>query len=348
MESDSESELLRARFEALKLPIQPSDAPKPQLSPTASTIDRAALDADLRQRLQALGMSGSDTGTEIDEEELERWLASEDEWLDDFKKEDGAARKEDIRQLVSKLHEAGLQSSSIKSKPQRQDSTRTITVRNNYKADSDADDEDEAEAEDLIGRVNEEILLESRALSNIRDARGGSEGSGYEEDDGGDDTDDEESLRGGPKGQRTPPSRPKQLSADTDVGKYAALFSSLETPRAMPTMTRSDPSEPLPPLFARLQSIKAHDGVIGEESGQEVEAAKQTSGTTPKLDIEGWRAAKDDKPDTWCCICNKDAVLRCPQCDNDLYCRSCFKQGHDRVDDELTKHKPVNYPSDQD
>lgn len=33
---------------------------------------------------------------------------------------------------------------------------------------------------------------------------------------------------------------------------------------------------------------------------------------------------KDDM-DKWCCICNDDGQYKCVDCDNDVYCKRCFK-----------------------
>lgn len=39
-------------------------------------------------------------------------------------------------------------------------------------------------------------------------------------------------------------------------------------------------------------------------------------------------------PDDWCCICNEDATVACKGCDDDLYCNSCWHEGHDEMDEE--------------
>ncbi|CAG8557892.1 18942_t:CDS:2, partial [Acaulospora morrowiae] len=48
-------------------------------------------------------------------------------------------------------------------------------------------------------------------------------------------------------------------------------------------------------------------------------------GSPPKaIDFEDF----EDDPDTWCCICNEDATIKCRGCHGDLYCDECFQEGH--------------------
>ena len=49
--------------------------------------------------------------------------------------------------------------------------------------------------------------------------------------------------------------------------------------------------------------------------------------------------ANDELP--WCCICNDDATLRCYDCDDDLYCERCFRDGHQQFC--LFDHKYVAF-----
>jgi hypothetical protein len=36
----------------------------------------------------------------------------------------------------------------------------------------------------------------------------------------------------------------------------------------------------------------------------------------------------EDKEETWCIICTDDATLECLGCDGDLYCQTCWVEGH--------------------
>lgn len=50
---------------------------------------------------------------------------------------------------------------------------------------------------------------------------------------------------------------------------------------------------------------------------------------------------REEDPLPWCTICNEDAVLRCRGCDNDLYCRACYKEFH--YDEDPKEHPTVAY-----
>lgn len=112
----------------------------------------------------------------------------------------------------------------------------------------------------------------------------------------------------------------------------------------------------------RLQKLKGLDGATSqkhstpsEDSDEDDETAaaklikkaleeaesEKRLGITEEFKEEPMDEASDETEFPWCSICNEDAVVRCLGCDSSLYCRSCFKEGHDYF--EMKEHKTVLY-----
>lgn len=243
-------------------------------------------------------------------------LQSEDEYLEELFP---TSRLAEVRHIVTQLQGSRPSSRQSSQAPMRRDSNKTIGASNmtqRYSADSDADDE--SAADELVRRVRDQLTLEGHSRSNSSNSSRAASVEAAEYDrDGEDDEDDDgtnssASLKGGETGQRTPPSKPRSLlsSAKIEMNRYQSLLQNLETPRALPAETPTSEGEPLPAVFAKLQSISPNTAKIGVNRGKgDVHDGPSTDsksdpsdlGPAPALDIEGWRAAKDNKPEEWCC-----------------------------------------------
>ncbi|KAJ3296470.1 Abscission/NoCut checkpoint regulator [Borealophlyctis nickersoniae] len=82
-----------------------------------------------------------------------------------------------------------------------------------------------------------------------------------------------------------------------------------------------------PPVIPKVEDFKAED---------EEWCCKFTSISSDSALLDACRISNSPYPRPQG-ICNEDATVKCPECDDDLYCDRCFREGH-RDDYELRKH----------
>lgn len=109
---------------------------------------------------------------------------------------------------------------------------------------------------------------------------------------------------------------------DGDDGNVADVIALPSAPIDLPSSLATEPTSLLPDTPKSLQ--------------------KRSSKPAPRSNLPTYT---DEDIETWCIICNDDATVRCLGCDGDLYCQSCWDEGHRGEDagfDEKT-HKAVAF-----
>lgn len=188
------------------------------------------------------------------------------------------------------------------------------------------DQRDEEDADDYIARVLAELDMDKKygrdEEQNERDGEARHAGVDGEDDRAtGSKSEDEEGALSLPTAPTALPSPPPSSTNDTETetsidDALSARFASLGMPSALPAVPSFSPSK------------------------KSIRVSKPKSGSNmPKY--------TDEDIESWCCICNEDATIKCLGCDGDLYCRQCWKEGHGNGTGQEHGHKAVEYTRDQ-
>ena len=111
---------------------------------------------------------------------------------------------------------------------------------------------------------------------------------------------------------------------------HSSSASNVEDPRSLDTTSDPDngapsfpslPTHDLPPLSTSLSSSPPK--TLFPSAPTSAPSAKKPNSTQKKP-----QKFSEAEIDSWCIICCGDAKVRCQGCAGDLYCWSCWKEGH--------------------
>jgi hypothetical protein len=115
---------------------------------------------------------------------------------------------------------------------------------------------------------------------------------------------------------------------------------------SLPSAPTELPSSPAPnqdenvddALSARFASLSLPGVPSFNPANKPVNIQKSVKSNLPKY--------TDEDMESWCCICNEDATIKCIGCDGDLYCQECWRDGHGNGPGQERGHRALAYAKD--
>ncbi|KAG9684731.1 hypothetical protein KCU95_g10450, partial [Aureobasidium melanogenum] len=119
-----------------------------------------------------------------------------------------------------------------------------------------------------------------------------------------------------------------------------------DTGLSLPSAPTELPSSPAPDqdaniddaLSARFASLSLPGVPSFNPAKKPVNIQKSVKSNLPKY--------TDEDMESWCCICNEDATVKCMGCDGDLYCQECWREGHGNGPGQERGHRALAYAKD--
>ncbi|RMZ02566.1 hypothetical protein D0862_05989 [Hortaea werneckii] len=317
--SETIEDRLSDRLKALRAGSQTS-------SPTSRTITPGTGDDALTAQVR------DEVATEADP--IRDWQSSEthEQSLDDLIAEIGFddqwnADPDDPRHIASLLREAKEalppqdEPGSSSGKQQSEDDWHGTT------ADESPDDGDpqsrkteaqreEEEADDYVQRVLAELDVERKY------------GGPPEADDENDENPDEDQKS---TSKHDLPSTPSNLPTSDDAAAASSppSYEDSELSARLSRLNLDLPSTPSGPPSTRSKPTITAANV-----------SRPSKQTTNKSAVPRYT---DEDMESWCCICNEDGEVRCLGCEGDIYCQTCWREGHGSGPGQERGHRAEQY-----
>ncbi|KAK3071693.1 hypothetical protein LTR53_008193 [Teratosphaeriaceae sp. CCFEE 6253] len=139
-----------------------------------------------------------------------------------------------------------------------------------------------------------------------------------------------------------------EASAKESEGEKLANASGFALPSTLSNMPLPiKPAEPEPPTYedSELEARFSKLGLELPSAPKDLPSAKRkdTTGTPGGKAKSKLPVYTDEDIDSWCCICNENGEVRCLGCDGDIYCQTCWREGHGTGPGQERGHRAVQF-----